>query len=327
MAQELTIGVDLGGTNTRAGLVTSKGEIVGRGRAPTPVDDGAEAVVRAIAGCVREAAANGGLSLGDVEGIGVGSPGPLDPYEGVIISPENMPCMHGVRLRELLEEDLSRPVRVDNDANMAAFGEQWLGAGRGVDHFLCVTLGTGVGGGWVSEGRLMRGFNGNAAEVGHVTVDHAGPRCACHNYGCLEMYTSATAMVRRTAERIEETQPDTSLDVNGLTTRAMFDVAEAGDAFAQAMFEETGTFLGIGIVTLVNVTNVEMVALAGGLAAAGDLIFEPTRRTFMDRGTVGVREHVRIVPAALGDDAGLLGAARLAMGEATRSHEVTKDPG
>ena len=235
--------------------------------------------------------------------------------------------MHGVRLRELLEEDLSRPVRVDNDANMAAFGEQWLGAGRGVDHFLCVTLGTGVGGGWVSEGCLMRGFNGNAAEVGHVTVDHAGPRCACHNYGCLEMYASATAMVRRTAERIEETQPDTSLDVNGLTTRAMFDVAEAGDAFAQAMFEETGTFLGIGIVTLVNVTNVEMVALAGGLAAAGDLIFEPTRRTFMDRGTVGVREHVRIVPAALGDDAGLLGAARLAMGEATRSHEVTKDPG
>ena len=208
------------------------------------MDDGAEAVVRAIAGCVREAAANGGLSLEDVEGIGVGSPGPLDPYEGVIISPENMPCMHGVRLRELLEEDLSRPVRVDNDANMAAFGEQWLGAGRGVDHFLCVTLGTGVGGGWVSEGCLMRGFNGNAAEVGHVTVDHAGPRCACHNYGCLEMYASATAMVRRTAERIEETQPDTSLDVNGLTTRAMFDVAEAGDAFAQAMFEETGTFLG-----------------------------------------------------------------------------------
>ena len=216
-----------------------------------------------------------------------------------------------VRLRELLERDLSRPVRVDNDANMAAFGEQWLGAGRDVDHFLCVTLGTGVGGGWVSDGRLMRGFNGNAAEVGHITVDHTGPRCACNNYGCLELFASATAMVRRTAERISESRPATSLAKEGLTTRAIFDAAEAGDAFARTMFDETGMFLGIGLVTLVNVTNVEMVALAGGLAAAGDRLFEPARRTFMDRGTVGVREHVRIVPAALGDDAGLLGAARL----------------
>ncbi len=311
MSSSLTIGVDLGGTNTRAGLVTEEGEILGRGRKPTPVADGAEAVVATIVECAREAAADGGVSLDDIEGIGVGSPGPLDPYEGVIISPENMPCMHGVPLREKLETDLSRPVRVDNDANMAAFGEQWLGAGRDVDHFLCVTLGTGVGGGWVSDGHLMRGFNGNAAEVGHVTVDHAGPRCICNNYGCLEMYAAATAMVRRTVERIEETQPDTVLKVGGLSTRAIFDAAEAGDAFAQGMFEETGTFLGIGIVTLVNVTNVEMVALAGGLAAAGDRIFEPTRRAFMDRGTVGVREHVHIVSAGLGDDAGLLGAARL----------------
>ena len=103
------------------------------------------------------------------------------PYEGVIISPENMPCMHDVRLKDLLEESLSLSVCVDNDANMAAFGEQWLGAGKGVDHFLCVTLGTGVGGGWVSNGELMRGFNGNAAEVGHVTIDINGPRCPCGN--------------------------------------------------------------------------------------------------------------------------------------------------
>ena len=291
--------------------MTAEGEIVGRGRKPTPVADGADAVVRTIADCAREAAEQGGVALADVGGIGIGSPGPLDPYEGVIISPENMPCMHGVRLKERLEESLSRSVRVDNDANMAAFGEQWLGAGREVDHFLCVTLGTGVGGGWVSDGRLMHGFNGNAAEVGHVTVDHEGPRCPCNNYGCLEMYASATAMVRRTAERMEAPGPKTSLTREGLTTRAIFDAAESGDAFAQEMFEETGRFLGIGIVTLVNVTNVEMVALAGGLAAAGDRIFEPTRRTFMDRGTIGVREHLRIVPAALGDDAGLLGAARL----------------
>lgn len=312
MSSELTIGVDLGGTNTRAGLVDTEGEILGRGRRPTPLSDGADAVVKGIAGCIRDAAKDGGINLKNIKGVGIGAPGPLDPYEGVIISPENLQCMHGVRLKDQLEAELEISVRVDNDANMAAYGEQWLGAGCGVDHFLCVTLGTGVGGGWVSDGKLMRGFNGNAAEVGHITLDQNGPRCPCGNYGCLEMYASATAMVWWTRKRIKEEQPETTLNVDELTTRAIFEAAESGDAFAQEMFESTGRFLGIGLVSLVNVTNVEMVALAGGLAAAGDLIFQPTRNIFMERGTVGVKEHVRIVPASLGDDAGIFGAARLA---------------
>jgi glucokinase len=195
---------------------------------------------------------------------------------------------------------------------MAAYGEQWLGAGRGVDHFLCVTLGTGVGGGWVSDGKLMRGFNGNAAEVGHITVDHNGPRCPCGNYGCLEKYASATAMVEWTAKRMADEQPHTTLTAENLTTKAIFEAAEQGDSFAQEMWVSTGTYLGIGLVSLVNVTNVKMVALAGGMAAAGDLIFEPAKRVFMERGTVGVKEHVRITAASLGDDAGIFGAARLA---------------
>ena len=307
-----TIGVDLGGTNTRAGLVSSKGEILGRGRRSTPLPEGAVAVVKGIADCVRDAAQDAGIDLKDIAGVGVGSPGPLDPYAGVIISPENLQCMHGVRLKDELESDLGVSVSVDNDANMAAYGEQWLGAGRGVDHFLCVTLGTGVGGGWVSDGRLMRGFNGNAAEVGHITVDHNGPRCPCGNYGCLEKYASATAMVDWTLKRICEEAPETVLAVEGLTTKTLFDAAEQGDTFAREMWESMGTLLGIGLVSLVNVTNVEMIALAGGMAAAGDRIFEPAKRTFLERGTVGVKEHVRIVPASLGDDSGIFGAARLA---------------
>ena len=193
----------------------------------------------------------------------------------MIISPENLQCMHGVRLKDQLEAELGVKVQVDNDANMAAYGEQWMGAGRGVGHFLCVTLGTGVGGGWVSDGRLMRGFNGNAAEVCHITVDHKGPRCPCGNYGCLEKYASATAMVAWTKQRLEDERPETSLGAEPLTTRTIFEAAQEGDAFALEMFESTGTYLGIGLVSLVNVTNVEMIALAGGLAAAGDLIFEP----------------------------------------------------
>jgi len=220
--------------------------------------------------------------------------------------------MHGVHVKREVSEATGLRVAVDNDANMAAYGEQWLGAGRGVDHFLCVTLGTGVGGGWVADGRLMRGFNGNAAEVGHITMDVNGPPCACGNSGCLEQYASATAMVRRTRERMAQQQPETGLDADTLTTRTLFEAAEAGDAFAQEMFEETGMYLGVGLVSLVAVTNVEMVALGGGLSQAGKWIFEPTRETFLERGAVGVKEHVRIVPTELGDDAGILGAARLA---------------
>ena len=148
----VTIGVDLGGTNTRAGLVTASGEIVGRARGPTRLHLGAEGVVNGIAECARTAARDGGISLREVQGVGVGAPGPLDPFDGVIISPENLQCMHGVRLKDRLEALLGLGVVVDNDANLAAYGEQWLGSGRGVDHFLCVTLGTGVGGGWISEG-------------------------------------------------------------------------------------------------------------------------------------------------------------------------------
>lgn len=222
--------------------------------------------------------------------------------------------MHGVRLKDRLEALLGLGVAVDNDANLAAYGEQGSGAGRGVDHFLCVTLGTGVGGGWISEGQLMHGFNGNAAEVGHIAVDHEGPRCPCGNFGCLEMYASATAMVRRTVARLHGEKPKTRLSAEGLTTRIICEAAEAGDEFAMQMFEETGFFLGVGLVSLVNVLNVNRIALAGGLARAGDWIFEPAKRTFWARGTLGVKEYVEIVPAELGDDAGILGAVRYSFG-------------
>ena len=305
-----TVGVDLGGTNTRSGLVDPAGNIVKRARRPTRLDLGSDGVVNGIADCVQDVIRD--LAPGTVRGVGVGAPGPLDPFEGVIISPENLPCMHGVRLKDRLEDTLGFSVVVDNDANLAAYGEQWQGAGRGVDHFLCVTLGTGVGGGWICNGELMRGFNGNAAEVGHVTIDLHGPRCPCGNYGCLELYASATAMVRRTREKLEADRPETILNIEGLTTQTIFEAAESGDVFAAKMFEETGFLLGVGLVSMVSLLNVEVVALCGGLAQAGERLFDPARRTFRDRGTVGVKEYVRIVPGELGDDAGILGAARLA---------------
>lgn len=308
---QLKIGVDLGGTNTRAGLVTEEGEIIGRHRCPTRLDLGSDGVVEGIVACAKEAAKAGGFQLSDVRGVGVGSPGPLDPFDGVIISPVNLPCMCDFRLRERMEEILKLPVAVDNDANVAALGEQWKGVGQGIDHFLCITLGTGVGGGWVVNGALMHGFNGNAAEVGHMSIDLNGPRCSCGNYGCLEMYVSAPAVVRRARARLAEGGVETSLDAEGLTTKVITEAAEAGDAFATTILEETGFFLGVGVVNLVSVMNVDVVVLAGGLALAGARILDPARRTLMERGATGVKESVRIVKAELGDDAGIMGAVRL----------------
>ena len=252
-------------------------------------------------------------------GVGVGAPGPLDPFEGMTISPENLPPLKNTPLKKLLEEQLNLPVMIDNDANVVALGEQWKGAGRDVDNFLCVTLGTGVGGGAVSQGKLLRGFNGNAAEIGHTSIDLNGPRCNCGNYGCLELYASSTGMVRRTLERMRRENPETILSgETNLTTRDLFLAVQQGDRFAREMFEETGLFLGVGLVNAINMLNVEVVALTGGLAGAGDLIFEPVQRTIQERGLVGVKEHVRVVPVQLGEDAALLGAAKLVMeGEST----------
>ncbi len=309
--KQLTIGVDLGGTNTRAGLVSGDGEILGRHRCPTRPDRGSDGVIEGILTCVAGAASAGGVRPSDVGGLGIGAPGPLDPLEGVIISPVNLTCMHGVPLKDRLEDRLRIPVEVDNDANVAACGEQWQGAGRGVDHFLCVTLGTGVGGGWMVEGALMRGFNGNAAEVGHTTIDLNGPRCTCGNYGCLELYVSASAVVRRARERLADGGVESVLNAESLTTEAILEASASGDALSATLVEETGFFLGVGLVSLVNALNVNVVALAGGLALAGERILAPARRTFTERGQIGIKESVKIVPAELGDDAGILGAARL----------------
>lgn len=308
------VGVDLGGTNIRSGLVDDRGNIFQHDHRPTRVSAGRDAIVGGIIASVREAVREGGLPPEELAGIGVGAPGPLDPFEGVIVSPENLPPLKDTPLRAILEEEFGVPVAIDNDANVVAFGEQWMGAGKGVDNFLCVTLGTGVGGGCVSQGRLLRGFNGNAVEIGHTSIDYSGPKCLCGGYGCLELYASSTGMVRRTRERIRSWSGETSLgDSDDLTTEEICRAAQQGDRLALEMFEETGMLLGVGIVNAVHFLNVEVVAFTGGLARAGELIFEPLRRTIQERGLCGVKEYIRIIPVQLGEDAALLGAVRLVM--------------
>ena len=308
----LYVGVDLGGTNIVSGLVDEEGRILARDKRPTRQDLGLDGSLGQMKESIRTVVGQAGDS---VRAIGIGSPGPIDPFEGVVLEPENLPAWRNVPLVRIVEEEFGVPAFLDNDANVAALGEQWQGAGKGVGFFMCVTLGTGIGGGAVLDGKLLQGFNGNAAEIGHITIDYDGPPCPCGNRGCLELYASATGIVRRTKERMERERPETSLweKFENLTAKDISQAAHEGDEFARRMYEETGFLLGVGLVSAINLYNVEVIALGGGMAHAGEILFEPVRRTVRERALPGVRDKVRIVPSQLGDDAGLLGAARMAM--------------
>ncbi len=309
-----TIGIDLGGTNVRAGVVTEDGQVISSCGHPTEVSKGQEHSIRQIVRTAEEAVERAGISRQDISAVGIGSPGPLDPFNGLVLSPVNFPTWGTVPLAQILSDAFHGvPTALDNDANVVAYGENWLGAGRDTANFLCITLGTGVGGGVVCEGKLLHGSDGNAAEIGHISIDYNGPRCNCGGIGCLELYCSATAIARRTRAAMEAENPKTLLTENEVTAQTIADAANAGDEFARRMYDETGFFLGMGIVSAVALFNSEIVAVGGGMARAGDLIFEPARRTFHEFGFPSLRGRLRIEPMRLGDNAAILGAARLAM--------------
>jgi glucokinase len=306
------IGIDLGGTNVRAGVVTEDGRVLSNCGRATEVSKGQDHSVGQIIGTAKDAVAEAGLSKSSIAGVGIGSPGPLDPFNGLVLSPVNFPTWGTVPLARIMSDEFGGvPAALDNDANVVAYGENWLGAGKDTQNFLCMTLGTGVGGGVVCEGHLLHGHDGNAAEVGHICIDYNGPRCACGGIGCLELYCSATGIARRTKAAIETENPKTSLKIDAVSAHTIADAARTGDEFAGRMYEETGFFLGIGIVSAVALYNSEIVAIGGGMARAGDLILDPARRTFRTYGFPSLREKLRIEPMRLGDDAAILGAAKL----------------
>ncbi len=312
MANDYYIGIDLGGTNVRAGVVMPDGTIVGRDSRPTEVHVSEEHSIRQIVDSAHAAVDGVDLNGGRLCGVGIGAPGPLDIFTGLVLSPVNFPTWGTVPLVEILTNEFDGiPGALDNDANVVAYGENWLGAGRDTDNFLCITLGTGVGGGVVCEGRLLHGFDGNAAEIGHVSINFDGPPCNCGSVGCLELYCSATAIVRRTRAAMQVENPDTVLQIEGLTARKIAEAAQNGDEFARGVYDEAGHCLGMGIISAVALYNSEIVAIGGGVAHAGELIFGPTRRTFRKYGYPSLRDKLRIEPMRLGDDAAILGAAKL----------------
>jgi len=312
----VVIAVDLGGTHLRGGAVDEDGGIRHRFKLATPRDPKPTTLVGAIANAVKECRRLVSLEGTDVSAFAFAVPGNVS--DGCVGAAPNIPALNGLRLREILAAELQLPVTIENDANAAAVGEMWMGAGRSARTIVCLTLGTGVGGGIILEGKLWRGHDGSAAEVGHLSINpFGGVPCGCGSHDCLEVYASATAVVRLARERLPDF-PASQLVVDPeLTAEKIFRAGMAGDALAQETFRVMGTYLGAGLASLINIINPEIIIIGGGVADAWNLFSESMYAEVRNRSFPLPAAQVKIVRAECGDDAGLLGAAHLAYSAAS----------
>jgi len=302
------IGVDVGGTKIAVGIVSADGELLDEVRQPTPHTS--KRLIEALAGAIQEVG-NGH----EVGGVCLAVPGNILATENRVIYSPNLHAIEGVALKDELEPKIGLPLTVENDANAAAWGEFRFGAGSDVDHLVFITLGTGVGGGVITHGVLMRGAQGAGGELGHTTIQATGPRCSCGNRGCLEAMASGTA-IRRRAREVAIEKPGSALNRLASTREILGEdvtrLAEGGDEAALSVLEEAGVWLGIGLAGFVNVFNPEVVAIGGGVVEAGDLILNPARREIQLRARSPARDLAEIRVATLGAKSGILGAAALA---------------
>ncbi len=308
------VGIDLGGTNLRLGVIDSDAQILARTDMPTNNEDGYEGVLERMAEGVRGVLKQVGLDAGDIVGIGVGAPGPLNSETGVVLEAPNLKW-ENVPVAALLKEKTGIPVQLENDANCAGWGEYWAGAGRGSRNMLMMTLGTGVGGAIIVDGKLQRGPDFTAGEIGHIVVVDGGRRCGCGNEGCLEAYASATATVARFREAMDLGW-QTSLKakkVDEITCADIFKEAFAGDNLARHIVEETGRYLGLMAGNMANLLNPDRCIFSGGMIQSGEILFEPIRRECKRIAFRAPGERIKILPAELVHDAGLIGAAGLAL--------------
>ena len=310
------IGVDLGATNIISLLVSKDGEVVARDARKTMGEKGKKKTISQIIISAKDVLKKGeeeGISAESIMALGIGGPGPLNGDGGVIHVAPNIPGWTNTNLVEELEGEFDLPVYLENDANAAALGEWWLGAGRGIDNLVLITLGTGVGGGIIIGGEVLHGARHTAGEIGHMIIREGGLLCGCGNHGCLEAYASSSAVVKRTVGAIKRGEKTVLTDLvknklEDITCELVYDTARDGDKLCKRIVEETGEYLGIGITNIVNTINPEMVILGGGMAKAGDLLFKPVRKYVKEHAFTAAMKGVKIVPAALGVNAGAIGA-------------------
>lgn len=317
-ATPLVAGIDLGGTKILAGIVNAENRILGRAKNPTPATEGGPAILRAIIETVRQAATEAGANTNELIGIGVGSPGPLDCERGVILFSSNL-NVKDFALGPDLSRALGPPVLVQNDVRVGGYGEFRLGAGAGKSNVLAAFVGTGIGGCVILDGKIVAGSTGNAGEIGHIMLKPGGARCGCGRRGCMEAQASRTAMTRRIRKAVRKGRssvlaPKVSSKNDKLKSKDLAAAFYSGDVVAVSVVNDAAYYLGLGLGSLVNVLGPEIVIIGGGVTVAlGPTYIDAVRVAARNQILVDPQERIQIVPAALGDDAGILGAALMAL--------------
>lgn len=308
MEKEIVLAADLGGTNLRMAAIDWQGKILYRTKRETPTGESVEAIVRAIVESAVECREN--CREFRVAAISAAVPGTLDG--GTIETAPNLPALNGFPMVDRLEKEIGVKAILENDANAAAIGESWLGASKNSASSIFITLGTGVGGGIIIDGKILHGFDGRAGEIGHVCVEPFGAPCRCGSIGCVEQYASATA-IARLAKTLKPQYPESVLEINEqIKAHEIFEAGIGGDALALEVFRQMGFYLGVAMSSLINILNPEVIAVGGGASAGWELFAPEMEATIQQRAFGGRSERTKIRRGELGDDAGIVGAARLA---------------
>lgn len=310
------IGVDLGGTNIAVGVVDENYKIIGRGKVKTRAPRPAEAIFDSIKEAIDMAVVNAGINYDEIVSVGIGTPGSVNKDTGAIEFSNNLQ-FHNVPAKDMLEERLKKPVYLENDANAAALGEAVAGCGNGVKNFVAVTLGTGVGSGIIIDGKIYRGSNFCGGEMGHMVINVDGIPCNCGRKGCWEKYASATALVSQAVEAMQGNKASLLWqtcdgDLNKVEGKTIFEALDMGDETAKAVVDRYLYYVSIGLANVINALQPESVCIGGGISGQGEKILKPIRDIVKaERYSVYADKQANILPAALGNDAGIIGAALL----------------
>lgn len=308
--KEYCFGIDVGGTTVKCGLFSVKGDILDKWEIPTRTENNGVNILPDVAAAIDAKIQEKGIARDTIAGVGVGIPGPVNE-DGAVICAVNLHWGY-VELEKELEKLTGLTVKAGNDANVAALGEMWKGGGAGYHNVVMVTLGTGVGGGIIVDGKVVAGFNGAGGEIGHITVNHDEiEACNCGQYGCLEQYTSATGIVRVAKRKLAKTNDETSLrNFPELTAKDVFDEAKSGDAVALGLVDEVCGILGSTLSNIACVVDPEVVVIGGGVSKAGSILIESIQKHFVETSFHACR-NTKFVSAGLGNDAGMYGCVQM----------------
>ncbi len=311
------LGIDLGGTKILTSVINADGKMLSRDHSVTPQSEGPAGVIQAMLASTERALQGASMAMDRISAVGLGVPGLADVEAGILLTSPNLHGWQDVPLGDAIQDKLKKKTFLINDGSAAALGEYYFGAAKGVAHFIYVTISTGIGGGIVVDGRLLNGFNGMAGEIGHMTISEEGPACHCGNRGCWESLASGTALAKAARNRIETGADTTMLSlaegkIDKVTAQTVQFAAEKGDPVANELILKTAYHFGVGLANLVNIFNPEMIVIGGGLSKMGERLLRPAREVAEKRAFKQAYRAVRFIPAALGRNSGVLGAAAFA---------------